>query len=272
MRWREPAETGCGADPAPCETASGFGRLASCFYATSFAAKTARSTAIGVGPIDFHDVHARHLIAEFAKADELPFDFQRRRMSVVLDRGNGTHLLITKGAVEEVFSVCDHYVLGAAGGPLDPSHFDDAKREMDKFNNEGFRVVAVAFKEISTPKAAYTVADETGLTLLGYIAFLDPPKDTVAASIAQLNRVGVAVKIFTGDNDLITRTICRQVNLAVSGVVVGHDIEAMSDEELGAAAEQASVFAKLTPTQKARVIDALTRLIPFPAITPNSAA
>jgi Mg2+-importing ATPase len=199
------------------------------------------------------------LITQFAKVDELPFDFQRRRMSVVLDRGNGTHLLITKGAVEEVFSVCDHYVLGEADGLLDLTHFDDAKREMDKLNNAGFRVVAVAFKEIGTPKTAYTVADETGLRLLGYITFLDPPKDTVAASIAQLNRYGVAVKILTGDNDLITRTICRQVNLAVSGVVLGHDIEAMSDEELGVAAEEASVFAKLTPTQKARVIDALHR-------------
>jgi P-type Mg2+ transporter len=197
------------------------------------------------------------ITARYQKIDEIPFDFQRRRLSVVLDTGNGAHLMICKGAVEEIFSVCDRYVLGDTGGPLDASHFEDAKREMEKLNNEGFRVVAVAFKEIATPRAAYSVADETGLTLLGYIAFLDPPKESAAEAIVTLHQSGVAVKILTGDNPIITRTVCRQVGLSVDRVLLGSEIEAMDDQTLAAAAEGITVFAKLAPAQKARVIDAL---------------
>jgi Mg2+-importing ATPase len=197
------------------------------------------------------------IVPRFTKVDELPFDFQRRRMSVLLDRGDGTHLLIAKGAVEEIFAVSDHYRLGDTNAALDAEHFDRAKQEMEKLNNEGFRVVAVACKEIGSPKAAYTVADESGLTLLGYIAFLDPPKETVAAAIAALARSGVVVKILTGDNGTITRTVCRQVGMAVDRVVLGTEIDALSDDALGALAEQVSVFAKMTPAQKARVIAAL---------------
>ncbi len=196
-------------------------------------------------------------IAAITKIDEIPFDFQRRRMSVVLKPDGGGHLMITKGAVEEVLSVCDRYVLGDTGGRLDPSHLEDAKAEMTRLNGEGFRVVAVAFKEFPEPLPAYDVDVETGLTLLGYIAFLDPPKETAMAAIKLLNSAGVNVKILTGDNDVITRTICRQVDLPVERIVLGRELEAMSDAELGAIAEQASVFAKVSPAQKARVIEAL---------------
>ena len=178
------------------------------------------------------------LAARFATVDEIPFDFQRRRMSVVLDRGDGTHLLIATGAVEEIFAVCGQYVLGDTGGPLDATHFADAKREMQKLNSERFRVVAVAFKEIAEPRRGYDVPDEAGQTLLGYIAFLDPPKETAAAAIATLNRSGVAVKILTGDNEAITRTICRQVGLPVGRVLLGSEIEAMSDETFGVAVHE----------------------------------
>ena len=198
-------------------------------------------------------------VAAFEKVDEIPFDFQRRRMSVVLKRADGTHLLITKGAVEEVLAVCDHYVLGDKGGTLDSGHLDDAKQEMAKLNGEGFRVVAVAFKEFAQPLAAWPEAEEKGLTLLGYIAFLDPPKETVAAAIQTLNRYGVAVKILTGDNDVITRTICRQVGLKVDRIVLGHELDGMTDDDLAVLAEQVSVFAKVSPSQKARVIEALHR-------------
>ena len=197
------------------------------------------------------------IVPRFAKFDELPFDFQRRRMSVVLDRGDGTHLLIAKGAVEEIFSVCDRYRLGGTTAALDPVHFDEAKKEMEKLNNEGFRVVAVACKDIASPKTAYTVADETGLTLLGYIAFLDPPKETAAAAITVLEKSGVAVKILTGDNGTITRTVCRQVGMKVDRIVLGNEIDALSEGDLGTLAEQVNVFAKMTPAQKARVIAAL---------------
>ena len=193
------------------------------------------------------------------KVDELPFDFQRRCMSVVVDPGDGTHLLITKGAVEEIFSICTRYSLESGEGSLDGTHLARAKQESERLNGEGFRVVAVAYKVIDAPKAAYTVADEAGLTLLGTIAFLDPPKDSVAAAITSLNRAGVAVKILTGDNDVITRTICRQVGLPVERIVLGSEVEVMDDAALEEAAEHATVFAKVSPEQKARVIDALHR-------------
>ncbi len=199
------------------------------------------------------------IVARFAKVDEMPFDFQRRRMSVVLDRGDGTHLLIAKGAVEEIFAVCDRYALGDSGGALDPGHFDDARREMETLNSEGFRVVAVAYREIADPKPAYTVADETGMTLLGYVAFLDPPKETVAAALTALRRAGVSVKILTGDNDIITRTVCSQVGLPPGHILLGPAVDAMDDAALETAAEATTVFARLAPGQKARVIEALRR-------------
>jgi Mg2+-importing ATPase len=198
-------------------------------------------------------------IAAFSKVDEIPFDFQRRRMSVVLKPNGDGHLMITKGAVEEVLAVCDSYALGDAGGRLDPSHLRDAQGEMAKLNSEGFRVVAVAFKHFPNPPAAYDVAAETGMTLLGYIAFLDPPKDSVAEAIRSLHAAGVRVKILTGDNDLVTRTICRQVGLAVDRIVLGHELVAMSDTDLATIVDQVSVFAKVSPAQKARVIEALHR-------------
>lgn len=200
--------------------------------------------------------HVGH-IAAFTKVDEIPFDFQRRRMSVVLRAGDGTHLMITKGAVEEVLAVCDRYVLGDSGGTLDPTHLEDAKREMGKLNANGFRVVAVAFKQIATPAATYDEKQEIGLTLLGYIAFLDPPKETAAAAIRSLNGFGVTVKILTGDNDLVTRTVCNQVGLKVDRIVLGHELEGISNAELTALVEQASAFAKVSPAQKALVVDAL---------------
>jgi len=197
--------------------------------------------------------------ASYTKVDELPFDFQRRCMSVVVDPGDGTHLLITKGAVEEIFSVCENYCLDSGSGPLDAGHLARAKQETARLNAEGFRVVAVAFKVITAPKPAYTVADEAGLTLLGTISFLDPPKDSVAAALVSLDRAGVAVKILTGDNDVITRTICREVGLPVERIVLGSDVEKMADAALEDAAEHATVFAKVSPAQKAHVIKALQR-------------
>lgn len=203
--------------------------------------------------------NAPSVFAGQTKVDELPFDFHRRCMSVVVDPADGTNLLITKGAVEEVFAKCDDYWLEASGGKLDASHLACAKRETERLNAEGFRVVAAAYKVIASPKAAYTTKDETGLTLLGTIAFLDPPKDGVADAIAALNRAGVAVKILTGDNDLITRNICQQVRLPVERIVLGSEVENMDDPALEDAAEHATVFAKVSPEQKARVIDALQR-------------
>ena len=196
---------------------------------------------------------------EFKKIDEIPFDFERRRMSVVLERGDGAHILICKGAVEEVFAVCTRYTIGDEVGALDESHFAAAKDTTAKLNADGFRVIALAFKEMPQAQTSYSVADETRLTLLGYIAFLDPPKETAAPAIAALKARGVQVKILTGDNDIVTRKICREVGLPVDRIVLGSEIEALSPAEFADLAESAAVFAKVSPSQKAAIIDALHR-------------
>jgi Mg2+-importing ATPase len=197
--------------------------------------------------------------ARFRKIDEMPFDFERRRMSVVLGRDDGVHILICKGAVEEVFAACTHYAIDGETGPLDPSHFASALDTTAKLNADGVRVVAVAFKEMPPTQTAYSVADEADLTLLGYIAFLDPPKETCAAALATLKASGVEVKILTGDNDVVTRKICHEVGLDVDRIVLGSEIATLSPDELASLAQTAAVFAKLSPSQKAAIIDALHR-------------
>jgi Mg2+-importing ATPase len=195
----------------------------------------------------------------FQKIDEMPFDFERRRMSVVLGRDDGVHILICKGAVEEVFAACKHYAIDGETGPLDQSHFTSAMETTAKLNADGFRVVAVAFKEMPPTQTTYSVADEADLTLLGYIAFLDPPKETCAAALATLKASGVQVKILTGDNDIVTRKICHEVGLAVDRIVLGSEMAVLSPDELASLAETATVFAKVSPSQKAAIIDALHR-------------
>ena len=196
---------------------------------------------------------------QFKKIDEIPFDFNRRRLSVLVQRDDGKHLLICKGAVEEVFSISTRYEAGTDCGLLDTSHFDSAKRETAELNADGFRVIAVAYKEMPPEQTVYAVADESGLTLLGYIAFLDPPKESAAQAIADLAKAGVSVKILTGDNEIVTRKICKDVGLTVDRIVLGSEIEHMSDEALSDLATTTIVFAKLSPPQKAKVIEALHR-------------
>jgi Mg2+-importing ATPase len=198
-----------------------------------------------------------HLQHQYENIDEIPFDFVRRRLSVILSREDGTHVLICKGAVEEVFAACKHYELDNECGTLDATHLAAAQAETAELNEDGFRVVAIAYKEIADLKKSYSVEDESGLTLLGYIAFLDPPKESAGAAIAALIKSGVAVKILTGDNEIITRKICREVGLAVDRIVLGPEIERMSESALAEVAGKTAVFAKLSPVQKAQVIGAL---------------
>jgi len=193
----------------------------------------------------------------YARIDEIPFDFERRRLSVVLAKDQARHILICKGAVEEVMDVCTRGEVGGIVFPLDDTHkktIDILKRDL---NEDGFRVVAVASKTMPTGQESYSVKDESDLTLLGFIAFLDPPKDSAAPALATLKDYGVAVKILTGDNDIVTLKICRDVGLAVAGTLLGREIEAMDDATLAQKVEATTVFAKLSPAQKARVIDAL---------------
>ena len=195
----------------------------------------------------------------FAKIDEIPFDFSRRRLSVVVAHGPDKHILICKGAVEEIFAVCSRYEIDGTTGRLDESHFATAKEETVALNSDGFRVVAVAYKELDASQTAYSAADERDLILLGYIAFLDPPKESAAAAIAALAEKGVRVKILTGDNEVITRKVCREVKLDPGEILLGARIDAITEDELADIAERTSVFAKLTPSQKERIVQALHR-------------
>jgi len=202
---------------------------------------------------------ALHITEHFAKVDEVPFDFQRRRMSVVVEKDHATHVLICKGAVEEVFSVCSSAEIEGTPTPLSKDDYANLRGVVHELNEDGFRVIAVAYKEVPARPQAYSVADESGLVLLGYIAFLDPPKESAAAAVKALAEHGVKVKVLTGDNEIVTRKVCHEVGLDVEHIVLGAEVEALSDEELAETAQRATVFAKLSPAQKARVISALHR-------------
>jgi len=193
----------------------------------------------------------------FEKIDELPFDFSRRRMSVVLATEENNHILICKGAVEEVFAACTHFAMDGAVAPLDASHLVQMQQQTVHLNADGFRVISVAYKEIVEPRLSYRNEDEGDLTLLGYIAFLDPPKESAGIAIATLARSGVQVKILTGDNDIIARKICREVGVVTDDVLTGGDLDKMTDEGLAQRLETVTLCAKVSPAQKARIIAAL---------------
>jgi P-type Mg2+ transporter len=198
--------------------------------------------------------------AQHHKIDEIPFDFHRRRMSVVVEDEKGQRILITKGAVEEIFHVCDRVEVNGEILPRLPEF--DARRQalVNRLNMEGFRVIGLAYKVLSPQSGdTYSVKDESGMILKGFLAFLDPPKGTATEAIAKLNAYNVRVKILTGDNDLVTTTICRQVGLPVDRVVLGPAIEEMSQEQLAQAVEEATVFAKLSPAHKELIIRALQK-------------
>jgi len=195
----------------------------------------------------------------YRKIDEIPFDFVRKRMSVVVESAEGKHILICKGAVEEIFNICTHVEVRGEVLPRLPEY--DAKRKalVDQLNGEGFRVIALAYKEMPRDKQVYSVSDESGMILRGFLAFLDPPKSTAAEAIARLKQRNVSVRILTGDNELVTTTICKKVGLPVAKTLLGPTIEGMNDEQLAEAAEEVTVFAKLSPAHKERIIRALQR-------------
>ncbi len=208
--------------------------------------------------LEHAEVHRKlHALHVYQKVDEIPFDFERRRMSVIVKKGQASNLLICKGAVEELLGVCSHFQKGDSILPLEPAHMEDARQIVKTLNAEGFRVIAVAYREVVQSHAVYEPMDESDLILSGYIAFLDPPKESAGPAIAALHGYGVAVKILTGDNEEVSRKICHDVGLEVNSILSGSQIERMSDEELTKAANTVSVFVKLYPQQKARIIKAL---------------
>mgnify|MGYP005777469093 FL=1 len=203
------------------------------------------------------ELGAQALVEKYTKVDEIPFDFQRRRMSVVVQDQEGKTQLVTKGAVEEMLQCCTWAECGGKVLPLE----DEVRRRVlakaNQLNSQGMRVIAVAQKTNPSPVRQFSVADEQGMVLLGFLALLDPPKATTKAAIQALQAYGVPVKILTGDNEKVTQAICRQVGLPVERILLGTDLERLNDQELGRLAEDITVFAKLSPQQKARVVRVL---------------
>ena len=241
------------------------GRGQDCFtvlelaYLNSFH-QTGLKSLLDVAVLEHVDLH-RELKVEkaFTKIDEIPFDFQRRRLSVVVEEANHHHELICKGAMEEILTVCSRWQDGPAVVPLDAAGRQQVLRLGEDLNREGLRVIAVAYKEVPIQPGPYGIADESELTFVGLVAFLDPPKESAAEAIRELNRGGVAVKVLTGDNPVIARKTCKDVDLAVDGVLLGREIEAMDDAALAQAVELTTIFAKLAPLQKSRIIQTLQR-------------
>ena len=206
--------------------------------------------------LEHHEVHREESIPDWRKVDEIPFDFSRRLMSVIVETPDGTHRLICKGAPGEVFKRCSRFELDEEIHPLDPLLLADLRTEHESLSRDGFRVLALAYRDFE-PRPSYSKDDETDMILAGYVAFLDPPKETALAAVRALGARGVAVKILTGDNELVSRNICQQVGILTEHVCLGSQVESMSDAELGDAVEPVTLFARLTPGHKQRVIQAL---------------
>jgi P-type Mg2+ transporter len=195
----------------------------------------------------------------YRKFDEIPFDFVRRRMSVVVEETSKQHVLICKGAVEEVLKACTQLKVNDQILPMDESVHRKVADLQEKLNADGLRVIAVAYKVMPPDQSHYAIGDECDLVLLGNIAFLDPPKESAAPALKALKRNGVEVKILTGDNDIITRKICKDVGLSVQNVLLGSEIDALSDDELANIAATTTIFAKFSPIQKAKMIQVLRK-------------
>jgi Mg2+-importing ATPase len=199
--------------------------------------------------------HEHPAVAGYERIDEIPFDWERRRVSVVVQDG-GRRLLITKGAPESVLPVCGAVEVAGTTAPLDATARAAADALFRRLSADGYRVLAVAYRPVEA-QGLYTVTDERELAFVGFAAFLDPPLPGVAETLRALRADGVEVKIITGDNELITRTICQEVGLDAGDIVLGEQVERMSDPALGAVAERTTVFARVSPIQKNRIVRAL---------------
>lgn len=204
----------------------------------------------------------------FVKVDEIPFDFQRRRMSVILKMRNGKHLLICKGAVEEMLELCNStfdpgddrnlHIENDKVVPMDKNMRNIVLHTSKRMNEEGLRVLLVAIKEFDgAHPLTYSVEDEKNMTLTGFIGFLDPAKPSSKPAIEALQQLGVGIKVLTGDNEIVTRKICGDIGIPVQHIIKGSDLEKMSDNDLLQQIDEVSVFAKLSPLQKVRVVKAL---------------
>jgi len=202
--------------------------------------------------------HEKLVVEQYKKIDEVPFDFSRKLMSVVIE-SNGKHKLIVKGAPEEIYKRCTRFELEGDIFDLGTGNLilPELKAEYDKLSAEGFRVLAIAYKDFDRPKDGYTKDDEQDLILKGYIAFLDPPKPSARRTIETLKSLGIDFKVLTGDNELVTKKICSEVGLDIKGFANGEQVDKASDQELRELVKTTTVFARLSPLQKEKVIHAL---------------
>lgn len=204
-----------------------------------------------------HESGFEEIEKEYKKVDEIPFDFNRRRMSVVIEDKNSKRQIITKGAIEEILSVC----LFAEIDGIPVVITDNIRKRLletsIKLNRQGMRVLGVAQKSWVGKNHSFGVEDECEMVLIGYLAFLDPPKPSAAQAIKALDNYGVEVKVLSGDNDLVTKTVCLQVGIDTNNVLLGSDIEYMNDDDLRIAASNTNIFAKLSPLQKSRIVSVL---------------
>jgi len=196
------------------------------------------------------------LVTQYKKVDEVPFDFSRKIMSVVIEI-DGKHRIISKGAPEEIFKRCSRYELDGEILDMEELILTDLREEYNNLSSEGFRVLAIAYKDMEENKAVYSKNDEQGLILKGYTAFLDPPKPTVKKTIESLKKLGIDFKVLTGDNELVTKKICSEVGLDIQGLIMGEQVEKTGDNELKGLVKTANIFARLSPLQKERIIRAL---------------
>lgn len=193
---------------------------------------------------------------DYRKVDEIPFDFTRRRMSVVVEDRTGKRQIVTKGAVEEMLEICSHTEEGGAVRELTPERIATAKAICKRMNHQGLRVLAVAHRSFLGKEDNFSVGDERDMVLIGFLAFLDPPKPSAASAIRQLQNYGIEVKVLSGDNDAVVRTVARQVGIT-GKALTGRELEELEGEELRRAVQEASVFSKVTPLQKTQIITLL---------------
>lgn len=195
-------------------------------------------------------------IEAYQKTEEIPFDFHRKLLSIAV-RGPEGDMLITKGAPEEVWARCDRALLDGKSEALTDEVRRQTLEEYEALSSEGYRVLAVAVKKIQTIKTQYTPSDESDLELIGYLAFLDPPKRGVKQALKELHTIGVEIKVITGDNELVTEKICRDIELPIKGILLGREIDSLADDALRVKAMRTTIFARFSPDQKNRIIHAL---------------
>jgi len=191
--------------------------------------------------------------SRWLKVDEVPFDFIRRRVSVVLDH-SGQRYFIAKGAPEEIIKVCSYYELRGIVADLNDETRRRIEQKYQDYSADGLRVLGIAYKRLKEEKAVYSINDESDMVFLGFVAFLDPPKETAKQSIELLTKAGIELKVVTGDNELVTRKVCEQLGFEIKGVALGNDIANMTDEALTAIVEENNLFCRVNPVQKDRII------------------